>query len=50
MNKKAVMANETLNRLGVIVLPFVASLLIRFIELTMRFTIVGNEPYQKLAR
>ena len=41
---------KTLDRLGVIVIPFVATLLIRFIDLTMRATMVNSEAYLKLAQ
>ncbi|MEE9542970.1 MAG: lysophospholipid acyltransferase family protein [Thermodesulfobacteriota bacterium] len=44
------MTNKALTRLGFIVLPFVAYLLIRFIDLTMRITIVNSEAYRKLAQ
>lgn len=44
------MANKILNKLGIIIIPFVATQLIRLIDLTMRATMVNNEAYLKLAK
>ena len=44
------MAMNIFYRLCVIVIPFVATLLIWFVDLTMRRTIVNSEAYLKLAK